>query len=586
MRIPLASPGFHWSVVPHLRDLLLGPAGIRLNEWLDNGQAEIVKHVQYRTIYRVQLPGVSFFLKHYPLSDVRSWLRQLVRPSKARGEFDKAQELARRGVATFTPLGLGERPAFLGPAESYLLSETLENTEPFDRFMELTWPTLPAAQRNRLGPRLSQELGEFLGRMHSAGVCHHDLHAGNLLVRLLPDDRATFFLIDLHAVSLRAPLNSNTSRDNLVVFNRWLSGRLSRSERLRCWMAYCETRRLESPRRTALPSRPGLAIELHRWPSRGHRRHYALLAGDIEERTLASRAQLGLNRDRRCLEDNRAFSRIRKHGLTGHVVADLDPALLESLLADPESPFRWPRTRILKHSASSTVAEIEVPGRPEQGCLIYKRVRGNTWKDAIANLFRPSPALRAWQAGHALLDRGLPTPRPLAVLHRSRGGLYGDGFLLFERIDHSQDLRQFVLALESCSRADRRLLLDRVIDRLARILRQMHDWNVSHRDLKAANILVQADPAGSGPVVWFIDLVGVVRYRHLPRQRRVQNLARLNASFLDVSSITRTDRLRFLRTYLRWGLAGKSDWKSWWRAVEIVTLKKIRHNERTGRPLK
>ena len=40
----------------------------------------------------------------------------------------------------------------------------------------------------------------------------------------------------------------------------------------------------------------------------------------------------------------------------------------------------------------------------------------------------------------------------------------------------------------------------------------------------------------------------------------MQNLARLHASFCQGSLLTRSDKLRFLRSYLQWGLRGKSGW--------------------------
>jgi hypothetical protein len=49
--------------------------------------------------------------------------------------------------------------------------------------------------------------------------------------------------------------------------------------------------------------------------------------------------------------------------------------------------------------------------------------------------------------------------------------------------------------------------------------------------------------------------------------------------------VTRTDKLRFLRSYLQWGLHGKSGWKDWWRRIEEATRSKIARNARRHRPL-
>src|SRR5712691_9539329 len=50
--------GIRWQIRPEWRDLLLGPAGLRLDEWLEAGDARIVKHGPHRTVYCVTLPGL------------------------------------------------------------------------------------------------------------------------------------------------------------------------------------------------------------------------------------------------------------------------------------------------------------------------------------------------------------------------------------------------------------------------------------------------------------------------------------------------------------------------------------------------
>src|SRR5262249_29691299 len=156
-----------------------------------------------------------------------------------------------------------------------------------------------------------------------------------------------------------------------------------------------------------------------------------------------------------------------------------------------------------------------------------------SWAGAVKNLFRRSQVLRSWVNGHALRDRWLPTPRPLAVFHRRRFGLPAEGYLLTEKVRGAVGLDE---AVRRCpDRATFRELLRRV----ARMLRAMHDRGVSHRDLKAANILVTG---GTEPVL--IDLVGVRTRARLTDGRRARELARLNASFLSFPAVTRGHRPR------------------------------------------
>ena len=72
--------GFRWTVSAGLETPLLGRSGLPLSDWLRAGQAHIVKQGPHRIVYRVDLPGLCFYLKHNRVTDARSWLRQLVRP--------------------------------------------------------------------------------------------------------------------------------------------------------------------------------------------------------------------------------------------------------------------------------------------------------------------------------------------------------------------------------------------------------------------------------------------------------------------------------------------------------------------------
>src|SRR5262249_38754030 len=97
------------------------------------------------------------------------------------------------------------------------------------------------------------------------------------------------------------------------------------------------------------------------------------------------------------------------------------------------------------------------------------------------------------------------------------------------------------------------------------------------------NVLVTDPQRGTVVQCWLIDLVGVTRPSHLLRRRRVQNLARLNASFHGVEALSRSDRLRFLLTYLNSRPGGRDNWRSWWKDVARATQEKVAYNRRRGR---
>lgn len=551
---------FRWQVCPEHRQQLLGDDGLRLDEWLRAGQASVVKHGPHRTVYRVVLPGLDFYLKYYPVADRRAWLRQLVRPSKARMEYDRSVAVASRQVPTAVPLAVGERQSDSGPCESYLITRTLPDTDNLWRFLEDTLPRLPPARRTHLRQRLAAALGELLARMHDAGIVHHDLHAGNLLLQLDAGDQPELFLIDLHAVRFHRPLGWRRSRDNLILLNHWFSLRASRSDRLRFWRHYRRARH-----RPVACEGPDAASK----------------ARELERRTWASNLHFWYSRDRRCLATNRYYQRVRTADAVGHSVRGLDARLLAALMQDPDAVFTRPGVVLLKDSRSSTVAELDLPVDGAPRPVIYKRFRVTTWSDPWAALLRRPAALRSWVFGHGLRERGLPTARPLAVFFRRRRGLRHEGYLIAEKIPEAQELQRYVPALAEQPPDEGRIALRSLVERVARLVRELHRRQLSHRDLKAANLLVSAH----GGDVWFIDLVGVRRHRRLSRVRRVQNLARLHASFCRNPAVTRADKLRFLRVYLQWGLRGRAGWKRWWREVAAATDAKVARNGRTGRPL-
>jgi tRNA A-37 threonylcarbamoyl transferase component Bud32 len=544
---------------------LLGPQGLRLSEWLSDGQAHTIKQGPHQAVYRVVLPELDFHVKEYRLPDARARLRQLVRPNKARLEFERAVAATARGVPTVEPLAVGE-----GSDVGYFLSRTLPDAVPLHDFLELTLPTWPARRRPRLQQRLADSLGCFLAGLHNAGVLHHDLHPGNLLLRLDEEDNPSLFLIDLYAVRFGNALSARQRRENLILLNRWFMLRCRPVDRLRCWRAY---------HRAA-------AVDLG-------------VPTELERDTLRSNLRFWRQTDERCVENNRYFRPLRSSEVSGRAVSELDAAVLDPLLADPDAPLADPAAVVRKLSRSGAVVELELAIGGVVRPLIYKRFAVGSWTDRWAALVRPTAAERSWQLGHGLRMRGLPTPRPLAMWHRLRGGMKHEGYLLTEKIPDALHL------LDWLSRSPAPADLRRVVEQAARLVRDLHQRRLSHRDLKANNVLVspqqwslsQAVRSRAGasaapplcdralPQLWFIDLVGVRLHERLSRQRKVQNLARLNASFHEHPGLTRTDRLRFLRIYLRWGQRGKHGWKQWWREIDKATAEKVERNRRCGRVL-
>ncbi len=515
--------GWRWHVAP-------GASVPALAAWRAAGLARVVKQNLQRTIERVALPGGAVFVKQCRVNTPRSWLREIVRPPKARLEFENAVALARLGVDVVTPIAWGTARGF-GPTTSALVTKEQPHAVPLPDVLEQSFAG-PAGRALRR--QLTRGLAQFLARMHDAGVAHPDPHPGNLLVELPPTRVPKFVLIDVHAVHFGPPLTAAETLANLTLFNRFFQLRATRADRLRFWRVYAM-----------------------------HRTTCDVSPRELEAATLRSNHRFWANRVGRYAANNREFRRIPGGyaTTTGPFNRDTTSARLDEMLADPAA-------RLLKNSRSSTVAIVQIDGRP----IVLKRFRHKNPVAALKNLVRPTAAFRSWILGHNLRDRGLPTPRPLVALHRYRLGIPCEGYVAFEFVDGCG----LAEAVGNC--ADFRELRAWTA-RIGRLVRAMHDRRVSHRDLKAANVIMSAGE----PVL--VDLVGVTIDRDVPFRTRARELARLNASFLASDKVTRTDRLRVLRAYMRWALHGRGDWKAWWRAVAAATAAKADRNARRGRVL-
>lgn len=574
--IEINQAGIHWRLTPECQSELFDENGLRLPQWLKEDRAKIVKQGPHRTVYRLSLPNLKGYLKHNHASGKRAKVRQWVKSSKAKLEYQRLCEVAQRQVATLTPLAYGE-----SEKDSFLLTKEL-SAEPLSEFLERVLPTLSLEQRIVHRHHVAKSLGQFLAKMHDAGIVHRDLHPGNLLM-----DREShqLTLIDLDQVQLSDNLSWKARLGNLVILNRWFSLRSSRTDRLRCWKSYAQTCGLSS------------------YETRQ-------LAFEVEEQTTQSNLAFWAGLDSRCLKNNRRFYKVHHKDIVGHAVTDLNNAVLEELLSDPDAPFAQPNARILKDSRTSTVVEMDIPLHGSTQRVIYKRFNIKKWSSALASLCRPTPALRSWINGHGLRQRWLPTPRPLLVLHRKRHGLLHEGYLMTAKITPSMELQDFVQRLQSFSIKEQRRILRYTIQQLGISIRTMHQREVSQRDLKACNLLVIPDALIQGAIgekqktiqvtdaaspidywpltnasIWLIDLVGVHCALKVTKERKIQNLIRLHASFHDSGFLTRTEKLRFLRSYLQWGLRGRESWKAIWRAIEKGTREKVAKNARSGRVL-
>src|SRR5688572_28017610 len=129
-----------WHLSPEGR-ALFDPAGPAYDRWLADGSAAVVKHGPHRTVYRVALPGGTVYVKHCRMNGPRAWARELMRPPKARLEFENAARLLALGIGAARPLAWATADT-LWPGESFLITRDLAPAIPFTDFVESRLPAL------------------------------------------------------------------------------------------------------------------------------------------------------------------------------------------------------------------------------------------------------------------------------------------------------------------------------------------------------------------------------------------------------------------------------------------------------------
>jgi tRNA A-37 threonylcarbamoyl transferase component Bud32 len=553
---------FRWRVRPKYQSLLFDERGLRLPQWKDEGTATLVKAGAGRTIHRVRVPGADIYVKHFRATNPVSLVHQCFKQGRARKEFDVAIELAEVGVPTFTPIALGERRRNVLLLESYLISESIaDGITLFDlidrRLMTAGEPIDPALRFH-----LAEELGVLAGRIHNAGVEHRDLHERNIIVRPAAGGGLELFMLDLHELQRRPGAEWRWAERDLGRMGRYFTLRTTAADRRRFFRAYAHER--------------GLTSETTRVRSK-----------EIETAVFESRADFWRRRDQRGPAKYNRINEFRSLGVRAFAVPELPAEFVRRVMANPDGVFDSHVVAMWKQGRSTRVAAVDMPAIRHADPLVFKQYFFKGWHESLSTVLRPNQAERAWNHGAALLLRELPTPRPLMLVHKTVAGLPVTSYLLCERVPGAMGLCDYLedrLAATN-DRKERRRIIEGVVDETARLLRTLHARQVTHRDLKASNVLAEPTDDPAKPKLWLIDLDGVTTWKKVPEKHRAQNLARINVSFWRFDWLTRADRLRFLRIYMGRNFYNRPERKRLWRAVFADSTAKIERNLRRGRTI-
>ncbi|MFH1268972.1 MAG: lipopolysaccharide kinase InaA family protein, partial [Planctomycetota bacterium] len=365
------------------------------------------------------------------------------------------------------------------------------------------------------------------------------------------------YLIDVPGVRFSGPLKWSASRASLIMLSAGWWERTSRSQRLRFWQTYLSERQdLELPE-------PRLALD------------------EIERGAREYCRRVARSRDKRALRTNRDYVALRQPNGVAHGVADLGRAGLGRLVEEAGSLFERNLDRPVKLGHGKRIVEAELPVNGHAVHVAYARYSyRNGWK-ALAGRFRRGRALRGWCSGHALLERRIATPRPIAVCRVRRSGNGLQHYLATQWIEGSENLHLYGWRLAAQSPEDRLRRAVRTAVCLGELIGRMHASQIAHGDLKASNLLVVERDGQSQTYV--LDTEDVRITRRLRPARRVRDLARLATSLHAHPWIARTILCRFLRAYVRQFPPGAVDWKPLWRQTARRSRRAVRRKRRRGR---
>lgn len=432
----------------------------------------IVKANPHRRVLLMESNGSGFYIKQHHPASATGRLKALVRPSRARSEWTAIRRMRAMGFQTAVPVAYAQG-ASGSACTSVIVTRALEGIS------NLKEALASLALRDK--HRLAKSLGAQLRVLHDRGVYHRDMQPGNFFVK--PEgDGFVFYFLDLHkAVFGRTVPERRRVRDlGQLLFNLRM---------------FCDADTLEALFDGYTAGDPARERFVHR----------------VRRRADAFSWLRKRSRGKRCLKNSTGFAVERRGNLRVYRRREIAAGEVISLVDRYRASGE--KSQTLEGSACAChVKEVESAG---------------FWQN-LKDLFQRPRARRAWHAANALLVRGLPTPRPLALVEERRWGLLRRSYLITEHLQRASTLAAHMhdrFVMGNAGGAEIR----EIEGKLAETLAMLYAESIYHSDLKATNILVGIDPERV-LVFHFADLDGIQLWRNPHPSRVVKNLVQLYCS--------------------------------------------------------
>lgn len=151
---------------------------------------------------------------------------------------------------------------------------------------------------------------------------------------------------------------------------------------------------------------------------------------------------------------------------------------------------------VLKNDATSTVVVIEVDGQK----WVVKRSNTRSWLHALRRAFQTSRAKRNWINALMLKQAKIAAITPVAMMEERWGWLKGRSYFVCDFIEGTDALHYFACGAKPHPN------WQLVCDNVCRMIQQLAQHRLSHRDLNLSNIIIKDEQ----PIL--IDLDAMRKY--------------------------------------------------------------------------
>lgn len=190
------------------------------------------------------------YFKQYLCRSTWDFIKHLVRSSRAKRAFKATLMLEKYGFEAPAVVAMGERKSSFLNRENFLATFEVEDAKQIHQFIPESLENFTKKQLHDMR-ELIRTFGQTVGRMHAVGIFHGDLRLGNVLVRRENNDWH-FFLIDNERTRKFWRLPARLRLKNLVQANILISDCITKTDRMRFFIAYLEKNPLIASNRNQL----------------------------------------------------------------------------------------------------------------------------------------------------------------------------------------------------------------------------------------------------------------------------------------------------------------------------------------------